>query len=197
VATALLLQRLNTCFTCYRSMHAAACTLENMAKTTVPSAGASEMCELRPIENPLFCPASMSAAAAASSRRCMRNQAAAVHDYEAFVRSELPIREALLYPPFGHVIRFVVRSLDDQAAATWAGAIADRLRQAAGAAAGIRVLGPAPGPIARLRDRFRWHVQLHGPDGPTLRDLVRRATADLKTPETIAWIVDVDPVEML
>ncbi len=47
-------------------------------------------------------------------------RAAAVHDYEAFVRSELPIREALLYPPFGHVIRFVVRSLDDQAAATWA-----------------------------------------------------------------------------
>jgi primosomal protein N' (replication factor Y) len=124
-------------------------------------------------------------------------RAAAVHDYEAFVRSELPIREALLYPPFGHVIRFVIRSLDDQAAATWAGAIADRLRQAADAAAGIRVLGPAPAPIARLRDRFRWHVQVHGPDGPALRDLVRRATADLKTPDTVAWIVDVDPVEML
>jgi primosomal protein N' (replication factor Y) len=120
-----------------------------------------------------------------------------MHDYEAFVRSELPIREALLYPPFGHVIRFVVRSLDDKAAADWAGGIADRLRRAADAAAGIRVLGPAPAPIARLRDRFRWHVQLHGPDGPALRDLVRRATADLKTPDTVAWIVDVDPVEML
>jgi primosomal protein N' (replication factor Y) len=124
-------------------------------------------------------------------------RAAAAHDYEAFVRSELPAREALLYPPFGHVIRFVVRSLDEQAAADWAGGIADRLRRAAGDAAGIRVLGPAPAPIARLRDRFRWHVQLHGPDGPALRDLVRRATADLKTPDTVAWIVDVDPVEML
>jgi primosomal protein N' (replication factor Y) len=124
-------------------------------------------------------------------------RAAAAHDYEAFVRSELPVREALLYPPFGHVIRFVVRGLDEQATAAWAGGIADRLRQAAAGDARIRVLGPAPAPIARLRDRFRWHVQVHGPDGPALRDLVRRATADLKVPDNVAWIVDVDPVEML
>jgi hypothetical protein len=38
---------------------------------------------------------------------------------------------------------------------------------------------------------------VHGPDGPALRALVSRATAGLKTPDGIAWIVDVDPVEML
>jgi primosomal protein N' (replication factor Y) len=124
-------------------------------------------------------------------------RAAAAHDYEAFVRSELPIREALLYPPFGSLVRIVVRSLDDRAAADWAGHLVDRLRREAEAAAGVRVLGPAPCPIARLRDRFRWHVQVHGTDGAALRELVRRATADLKTPREIAWIVDVDPVETL
>ena len=124
-------------------------------------------------------------------------RAAAAHDYEAFVRSELPVREALLYPPYGSIARFVVRSLDDRAAADWTGHIADRLRAAAAGDAAIRILGPAPAPIERLRDRFRWHVQVHGPDGPALRDLVRRATASLKTPDSIAWIIDVDPVEML
>ena len=131
--------------------------------------------------------------------------AAGRHDYEAFVRSELPIREALLYPPFGHIVRIVVRSIDEQAAADWAAHIATRLRQeAAGAAAtpaadpsSIRVLGPAPAPIARLRDRFRYHVQAMGRDEAQLRDLVRRATATLQTPDKVAWIVDVDPVEML
>jgi primosomal protein N' (replication factor Y) len=130
---------------------------------------------------------------------------AAKHDYEAFVRSELPLREALLYPPFGHIVRFVVRSLDEQAASNWAAHIADRLRHEAdalGAAGGaaeptIRVLGPAPAPIARLRDRFRYHVQAMGRDEAALRDLVRRATATLQTPDSVAWIVDVDPVEML
>jgi primosomal protein N' (replication factor Y) len=131
--------------------------------------------------------------------------AATRHDYEAFVRSELPMREALLYPPFGHIVRFVVRSRDEQAAANWAAHITGRLRheaQALGAASGaagpaIRVLGPAPAPIARLRDRFRYHVQAMGRDEAVLRDLVKRATATLQTPDTVAWIVDVDPVEML
>ncbi len=124
-------------------------------------------------------------------------RAAAAHDYEAFVRSELPVREALLYPPYGHIVRLVFRSVDERAASDWAGNVADRLRQAAAAMPVVRVLGPAPAPIARLRDRFRWHVQVHGPDGPALRDLVARATATLKTPDAVAWIIDVDPVEML
>jgi len=101
-------------------------------------------------------------------------RAATAHDYEAFVRSELPIREALLYPPVGSVVRIVVRSMSEQAAADWSGSIADAIRRVAGETAGIRVLGPAPCPIERLRDRYRWHVQIHGPDGPALRDLVRR-----------------------
>jgi primosomal protein N' (replication factor Y) len=124
-------------------------------------------------------------------------RAAAAHDYEAFVRSELPIREALVYPPYGTIVRIIVRGTDDGGTAAWAGHIAERLRAEAAAAAGIRVLGPAPAPIARLRDRFRWHVQLHGTDDALARDIVRRATAGLKTPENVAWVVDVDPVDML
>ena len=124
-------------------------------------------------------------------------RAAAAHDYEAFIRSELPIREALLYPPYGSVVRLVVRSLDDQAAADWAKHLVDRLRKAADDDPAIRILGPAPAPIARIRDRFRWHLQVHGSDGERLRDLVRRATSGIKTPDKVAWIIDVDPVEML
>jgi primosomal protein N' (replication factor Y) len=124
-------------------------------------------------------------------------RAAAAHDYESFIRSELPIREALLYPPYGSVVRLVVRSLDDQAAADWAKHLVERLRKAAEGASAVRILGPAPAPITRIRDRFRWHLQVHGPDGDRLRELVSRATASIKTPDKVAWIIDVDPVEML
>ncbi len=128
-------------------------------------------------------------------------RAAAVHDYEAFVRHELPIREALGYPPFGQVIRFVVRSRSETAAREWSEHLAGRLQRQIEAAhdAGrrIRVLGPAPAPIERLRDAWRWHLQVQGPDGDTLRQLVRQATEGLRVPDSVAWIVDVDPVEML
>ncbi len=123
-------------------------------------------------------------------------RAAAAHDYEAFVRSELPVREALLYPPYGHVIRIVVRSLREQAAADWTAFLVERLRGQAPDTA-IRILGPAPAPITKLRDRYRFHLQIHGPDGQALRDLVREATAGVRTPDPVAWIIDVDPVEML
>jgi len=82
-------------------------------------------------------------------------------------------------------------------AAAWAGTIADRLRREADGAPGVRVLGPAPAPIARLRDRFRWHLQVHGSDGSALRALVARGTEGLKTPDGVAWIIDVDPVDMM
>jgi primosomal protein N' (replication factor Y) (superfamily II helicase) len=124
-------------------------------------------------------------------------RAAAMHDYEAFVRSELPAREALLYPPYGSIVRIVVRSADERAAGDWAAHVAAAIRREAAGTPAIRVLGPAPAPIARLRDRFRWHLQVHGPDGQALRELVGRATAPLRTPDDVAWIIDVDPVDML
>jgi primosomal protein N' (replication factor Y) len=124
-------------------------------------------------------------------------RAAATHDYEAFVRTELPTREALAYPPFGGIVRLVVRGVTEAATAAWTEHLTERLRQEATRLPGTRVLGPAPAPIARLRDRFRYHVQVHGPADRRLRDLVRAATTDLATPDGIAWIVDVDPVEML
>jgi primosomal protein N' (replication factor Y) len=94
-------------------------------------------------------------------------------------------------------VRIVVRSVDERAAADWAGHLVDRLRAESKDLPEVRVLGPAPAPITRLRDRFRWHLQVHGPDGPSLRGLVVRATEGLKTPDAVAWIVDVDPVDML
>jgi primosomal protein N' (replication factor Y) (superfamily II helicase) len=60
-----------------------------------------------------------------------------------------------------------------------------------------RVLGPAPCPFARLKGRYRFQIQVQGPDGEPLRAAVREATADLEPPEDVQWIVDVDPVEML
>ena len=83
------------------------------------------------------------------------------------------------------------------AAADWAKHLVNRLRNAAEGEAAVRILGPAPAPISRIRDRFRWHLQVHGPDGDRLRDLVRRAVSGIKTPDKVAWIIDVDPVEML
>jgi primosomal protein N' (replication factor Y) len=124
--------------------------------------------------------------------------AAVKHDLAAFAEKELPHREALGYPPFGSMIRVVVRGERDAATKAFSEEIARRLNEAAkGGATVVRVLGPAPAPMAKLRGNFRYQIQMHSADGDLLRDIVRRATSDLKDPDGVAWIVDVDPLDMM
>src|SRR5262249_25164144 len=109
-----------------------------------------------------------------------------------------PHREALGYPPFGSMIRIVVRGERDAATKAFSEEVARRLNEAAkGGATVVRVLGPAPAPMAKLRGNFRYQIQMHSTDDDLLRDVVRRATSDLKDPDGVAWIVDVDPLDMM
>jgi primosomal protein N' (replication factor Y) len=125
-------------------------------------------------------------------------QAAIHHDYAAFAAGELPIRQMLRYPPFADMIRLVIRGPSEPIAREFARCLADRIKQSLKtAAADARVLGPAPAPFARLRGMYRFQIQVQGPDGDKLRNAVRQATSELKEPEGLQWIVDVDPLDMM
>jgi primosomal protein N' len=51
--------------------------------------------------------------------------------------------------------------------------------------------------MAKLRDKFRFQLQLQSADGELLRQVVRTVTRDLKPPDDVAWIADVDPIDMM
>jgi primosomal protein N' (replication factor Y) len=121
--------------------------------------------------------------------------AAVRHDYGAFARTELPARAAAGYPPFASMVRIVVRGESEAHARALADELGKRLR--AKATDGIRVLGPAPAPMTKLRGQYRFQIQLQSADGEALRNVVRAATQDLKTPEDLFWTVDVDPWDMM
>lgn len=124
--------------------------------------------------------------------------AAVRHDYAAFAASELPVRQMLSYPPFGAMVRLVVRAPQEPTVKEFADFLAKRLAEALQTRqAGTRLLGPAPAPFPKLRGRYRYQIQVQGPDGQQLRDAVREATEDLNPPESLQWIVDVDPLDML
>ena len=125
-------------------------------------------------------------------------QAAARHDFARFASQELPIREALKYPPYTSMIRIVVRGPAAEVAAEFAQSIRSRLTLALkGISAEVRILGPAPAPLAKLRGYYRFHLQLHGSDRTILREAVKSATTGLKLPEEVFWMADVDPLDML
>jgi primosomal protein N' (replication factor Y) len=112
---------------------------------------------------------------------------AAAGDYRGFYDAELPSRKAFSFPPFADLAVLTRTDSDDGRAAASA-------REAAEAIAsgllkegveGIRVMGPSPAFIHRLRGEYRWQVTLKGDGLDRVRHLAPRGKG---------WSYDVDPV---
>ncbi|MEW6048445.1 MAG: primosomal protein N', partial [Bacillota bacterium] len=126
-------------------------------------------------------------------------QAAATGGAQTFYARELAFRRRLHYPPFGELVRLVAQDPDEDRARLAAVEAARQLEEAGRRRPGVKVLGPAPAPIARLRDRFRWQVVVRGP-APEARTLTQElldggSLSGRSRPESL--IVDPDPVSVL
>ncbi len=122
---------------------------------------------------------------------------AAQQDYSAFFEKELHYRRMMHYPPFAALASILVRDAHLENAVKWSREIE---RFFAGAASsGVRVLGPAPAPLARLRKEFRFQFLLKSPKRTELGRLLR-AALDHCTRKEIpqkAVLVDVDPLSLM
>jgi len=126
---------------------------------------------------------------------------AAQQDYLAFFEKELHYRRMMHYPPFAALASVLVRDARLENAVKWSREIERFFTGAtAGAASGgVRVLGPAPAPLARLRKEFRFQFLLKSPKRAELGRLLR-AALDHCTRKEIpqkAVMVDVDPLSLM
>ncbi|HTR78235.1 MAG TPA: primosomal protein N', partial [Gemmatimonadaceae bacterium] len=126
---------------------------------------------------------------------------AVTHDYERFVAEELEGRRAPLYPPFVRLARFVASGLAEastaglaERAATWLRAVAEDR-----GVKGLAVIGAAPCPVERIKNRWRWHVLIKAEEPRELTRIARYFMGRFSTPgQGDARIVfDRDPVAML
>jgi primosomal protein N' (replication factor Y) len=122
---------------------------------------------------------------------------AAQHDTEGFLRQERALRESPPYPPLTSLVNLLVSGPHEgevsrraAALADWCSALIERHDLP------ISVLGPAPCPLVRIKDRWRWHVLLKGPS-EALGRLVRYAARRLKRDGSTRLVIDRDPVSLL
>ena len=114
---------------------------------------------------------------------------AARHDADGFLAGELARREALRYPPFGHLIRVVCSSPEPGPEAPAAAAVRERIE-----APDAEVLGPAP--LFRRAGRERSQVLVKATRRAPAVAAVRRAveaTAADRGHRGTSFAVDVDP----
>jgi primosomal protein N' (replication factor Y) len=127
--------------------------------------------------------------------------AAMRHDYRGFMQGELARRRTLGYPPFARLVNLRVDGGDAESVERAARELAGRLRRRA-RQLGLgedAVLGPAPPPLERVRNRYRWQILLRSADVRPLRALARaarEAMAPARGREP-RLVIDVDPYSML
>jgi primosomal protein N' (replication factor Y) len=124
-------------------------------------------------------------------------QFAAKHDYSGFYEKEIKFRNWMKYPPFTALANVLIRSdqLDD--ALKYSGWIGHWFKE--NEPPGLKVLGPAPAPIVRLKRDFRYHFILKSASREKMNGGIRAMLAfawTKKIPRTNI-IVDVDAQNLI
>jgi primosomal protein N' (replication factor Y) len=123
-------------------------------------------------------------------------QMAAAQDYTSFYAKELEFRRLLRYPPFAATANVLVRGEKQEDAFRMAGEIGTLLNPPP---SGMRVLGPAEAPVARLRNEFRFQLLLKSTSRPHLGEVLGtiRDHALRQKWNATALVIDVDPLNLM
>jgi primosomal protein N' (replication factor Y) len=124
--------------------------------------------------------------------------AAAEHDAAGFYRDELLYRQEIGYPPYTFLAALAVTGLGEQAVVEQAEETARfliRLKQELRLR--VEILGPAPAPIYRLRNRFRCQILLKATQRSDLRHLIVSWRQQSRPSSTVRITVDIDPVDLM
>jgi primosomal protein N' (replication factor Y) len=124
-------------------------------------------------------------------------QCAQAHDYRGFTAKELKYRKWMHYPPYGVIANILVRSARMEEAAGWAAALGKWFQSAE--LQGIRVLGPAAAPIAKIKRTYRFHLLLKAERREALSRALRAARdyADKAGIPRSALVFDMDAISLM
>ena len=108
-------------------------------------------------------------------------------------------RKDLSYPPFSRLIKIEFRESGEEKVKLGADVFARNLISQPF----YRLLGPAPAPLSRLKDEYRYHIIIKynrstDPQGKKTRDEIQRVSRKLgkKGSQGVKIIVDVDPTDL-
>lgn len=119
------------------------------------------------------------------------------HDFVRFAQSELAHRRQMHAPPFEHLARIIVRGPNEAEVKAEVQRMAVSFRETATARGlPVRLLGPAPAPVARLKGSYRYHFQLAAENVATIHELWQAMSDYMSKIRTVEYVVDVDPINL-
>ena len=125
-------------------------------------------------------------------------QAALKQDYVGFANVELGHRRSTHLPPFGRMVRIVVRDQELPHLEMIADELSQQLAHAIAAQGNkVEMNGPAPAAIARIAGYYRYQIILKAPRSDSLQNVLAKVREEGRFAKTDRIAVDVDPVSLL
>ena len=128
-------------------------------------------------------------------------QFAKTHDTLGFYKQELAHRQELLYPPFSKLIHFKVShplEKKGRAKIQELSSLCQSLLKSIPDLSTLELLGPAPAPLFKLKDKYRFHLLLKSPSYKLIKiflaQLLKHDRFCSKQPSVQ---IDVDPLNLL
>ena len=101
---------------------------------------------------------------------------AARQDYAAFYRSELRMRRVRRYPPFADVFTITVSGAEEGSVLRAAAALREGMRQGlafpSAANMDVEIVGPAPAPVLKVNNRYRYRLYWVGKNDHQTREIL-------------------------
>ncbi|SMB93384.1 replication restart DNA helicase PriA [Desulfonispora thiosulfatigenes DSM 11270] len=120
------------------------------------------------------------------------------HDYKSFYEKEIEQRQIIGYPPFNSLVRIIINGHEEDIVMNLAEKIGLDLKNISKDK--IEIFGPAPAPLAKIQNRFRWQIILKANSLDFLRKVAwheYKKYVNLKEYNQLRIIIDIEPQSIL
>jgi primosomal protein N' (replication factor Y) len=135
------------------------------------------------------------------------------HDFVGFYEQEMEFREQLKYPPAGRAALLTLKGRNEDKVKFTAEHVKRLVEAGAGGAksgssiteagseisrviADLIIAGPAPAPLLRAENQYRYQILLRTRAMSRLSQLLAQITTGLTLPDDVTLAVDIDPVDL-
>jgi len=119
------------------------------------------------------------------------------HDFAGFYDQEIDFRRQLNYPPASRIALLLLKGRNDDKVKFSAAHVRTEIAKWAAEFPDLIVAGPAPAPLARTENKYRYHLMLRTRQMTKLSHRLAALLASLSLPEDVSITVDIDPVNLM
>ena len=118
------------------------------------------------------------------------------HDFIGFYEQESEFRQELRYPPVSRVALLTLRGRSEDRVKFFADHLRKEMDALAGELGDTVVAGPAPAPLLRAENFYRYQVMMRTPNMSALSRKLSARQQALQIPDDIRLIIDIDPMTL-